>query len=121
MGMMIIRHKVRDYGQWRSSGKFQEGKLQAFDELGHKSKVERINCIAGKVIVWIPEESGVRHHHCRQACIPKRGVITHARFRQNAAIERQEKRISRANPCSYGSPRKRNARSAVNASCRLHQ
>ena len=53
MGMMIIRHKVRDYGQWRSSGKFQEGKLQAFDELGHKSKVERINCIAGKVIVWI--------------------------------------------------------------------
>jgi hypothetical protein len=61
--------------------------LEAFDELRHKRKIKRIDRVAG--IIWIPKEGRIGDHQRRQPCIPERGVITQAGFRQNPSIEGQ--------------------------------
>ena len=68
--------------------------FEAFDEFSHEREIKSIDCVAGKVVVRIPEKGGVRDHQRRQSCIPERGVVTQARLRQDPSIEGQEKRLS---------------------------
>jgi hypothetical protein len=73
--------------------KFKKRELEAFDELRHKREIKRIDRVAGKVVIWIPKEGRIGDHQRPQPCIPERGVITQACFRQNLSIEGQEKRL----------------------------
>ena len=71
----------------------KDREFEAFDQFSHKRKVKSIDGVAGKVIVRIPEEGGVGDHQRRQSCLPERGVVTQARFRQDPSIEGKEKRF----------------------------
>ena len=69
----------------------KEREFEAFDELSHECEIKSIDRVAGKVVVRISEEGGVRDHQRWQSCVPEGGVVTHARFRQDPSIEGQEK------------------------------
>jgi hypothetical protein len=93
-----------------------ERKFKTFDELGHEREIKSIDRVAGKVVVRISEEGGVRDHDRWQACIPKRGVIAQARFGQDPPVEGQEQG-SHWQGLVLASPSEPSIQSAANASC----
>ena len=94
---------------WLGRRELKEREFEAFNEFSHERKIKSIDRVAGKVIVRIPKEGGVRDHQRRQSCIPEGGVVTQARFRQDPSIEGKEKRLSwqmlvPAEPVQHGTP-----------------
>jgi hypothetical protein len=91
------------------SREFKEREFEAFHEFSHERKVKGIDRVAGKVIVRIPKEGGVRDHERRQSCIPEGGVVAQARFGQDPSIKGKEKGLGwqtlvPAEPSQHGTP-----------------
>ena len=77
----------------RDKWKLKERELEAPDELSHEREIKRVDRVAGEVVVRIPKEGGVRDHQCRQPCIPERGVVAQAGFRQDPTVEGDKQRL----------------------------
>lgn len=59
--------------------KLKQRQLKAHDQLRHEGKVERVDGVAGEVVVRIAEKGRIRDHQGWPSCIPERGVIAQAR------------------------------------------
>jgi hypothetical protein len=56
-------------------GQFDQGTFEAFDELGHENKIQRVDAVAGKVVIRITEKGRIGDHERGPTYVPKRSVI----------------------------------------------
>ena len=80
---------------WERWQQLDQCEFEALDELCHEVEVERVDDVAGKVVVGIAEEGRIGDHERGPACVPERGVIAQARRRQDPPIEGQEQQLYR--------------------------